>query len=86
MPWQAKDAAAHNSRLKGSKKLQKLWAATANKAVKRCPSKTPARGEPHGDQGRPKPPVRTVTDAPPLERSAEAELRTRSTPLAPASL
>jgi len=29
MPWTAQDAAAHNARVKGSKKLKKQWAEVA---------------------------------------------------------
>jgi hypothetical protein len=33
MPWTAQDAAAHNARVKGSKKLQKQWAEVANSVL-----------------------------------------------------
>lgn len=114
MPWTAEDSAAHNSRVKGSPKLQKLWAgtangtlahelakgtaqteaegiaiATANKAVAKKPKKV--RSEPRGASTRPQPPVRTVTDAPPVARSGTREssagdLRLRLSPLSPATL
>ena len=33
MPWTPQDAAAHNARIKGSKKLQKQWAKVANSVL-----------------------------------------------------
>jgi hypothetical protein len=112
MPWTAQDAAAKNFRVKGSKKLQRQWAAVANKVLaaeladgtarkqaegraiaaanadvaKNPAAKKPARGEPHGASTRPRPPVRTVTEAPPVARAGDPDLRLRLSPLAPASL
>jgi hypothetical protein len=57
--------------------------ATANKAVAK---KLNGRGEPHGDNGNPEKPVRTVTAAPAVTRGDETELRTRAGQLCPGSI
>ena len=88
MLWTAKDAAAKNSRVKGSPKLQKQWAAVANRVLaaelKQGSGQKEAEGraiaaanaavakKPKAHSPGPKTETRTVTPAVPVVRAAEA--------------